>query len=151
MRALLATALLVGSCAKHDNGTTPVTLANPVSRIELVPNGPAKTSGTLEARNLGDKDVELTGTIVGLAPGEYVLHRHAPRGCTPPAKGHEDEFHTANLGATITADASGTVEIKITIRNERIGGQDPMSGCVIIYPLDASMYIATGAIAHAAR
>jgi Cu/Zn superoxide dismutase len=113
--------------------------------IDLTPTLNGTTAGKLEMKDVGEKDVELTGDITNLKPGNYVVHVHKPMGCKTLGQGHDAANHHADMGV-ITADEKGTAKVSLRTPG-RLGGTEPITSyCVVIYPPDLSGYLAHGTI-----
>ena len=132
-------AVTLGSACKKESE---VKKANALhSTIELFPS----ETGKLEISDVGDKDVEISGEVKSLKPGNYVVHLHAPKGCSMPRDAHDAENHHADIGV-ITADSTGIAKIKMRTPG-RLGGMEPITGyCVVIYPPDLSSPVSRGTI-----
>jgi hypothetical protein len=139
MRALLFGFLALAACSKKtESGIT--------GYVDISPryNG-GMGAGKLTVAEAGN-DVRITGKLTELKAGNYVVHLHLPKGCPPPTEGDDPENHKSQLGI-VTADASGAVQIDMTIAGARLGGTDPIDGyCIVIQPPDSSGYLASGKI-----
>ena len=110
------------------------------------PLGGNKVHGVITFTQRGNT-VEVSGRVSGLAPGKHGFHVHEFGDCTsqdgmsagshfdpekmPHGGPHDQKRHVGDLG-NITADNSGTAEVKITDKVIQLSGRHSIIGRSII-------------------